>query len=169
LCAFTGIDPRDAAGRGTGLDDAGVARKADVITRALELHRPEHMDAIGILAALGGFEIAAIAGLILGAAQQRRVVVLDGFISCSAALVVRAMEPSALDCVVYSHRSAERGHRRMLESLNARPLFDLDMRLGEGTGAAIGISLVESAIRLYREMATFESAAVSKGASTDAR
>lgn len=169
LCAFTGIDPRDAAGRGTGLDDAGVARKAGVITRALELHRPEHMDAIGILAALGGFEIAAIAGLILGAAQRRRVVVLDGFISCSAALVVRAMEPSALDCVIYSHCSAERGHHRMLEFLNARPLLDLDMRLGEGTGAAIGISLVESAIRLYREMATFESAAVSKGASTDAR
>jgi nicotinate-nucleotide--dimethylbenzimidazole phosphoribosyltransferase len=161
LCAFTGIDPREAAGRGTGLDDAGVARKADVIARALALHRPEHMDAIGILAALGGFEIAAIAGLILGAAQRRRVVVLDGFISCSAALVVRAMEPAALDCVVYSHRSAERGHRRMLEALRARPLLDLDMRLGEGTGAAIGISLVESAIRLYREMATFESAGVS--------
>jgi nicotinate-nucleotide--dimethylbenzimidazole phosphoribosyltransferase len=168
LCAFTGIDPQEAAGRGTGLDDAGVAKKADVIARALALHRPEHMDAIGILAALGGFEIAAIAGLILGAAQQRRVVVLDGFISCSAALAVRAMEPSALDCVIYSHCSAERGHRRMLESLGAfgkaRPLFDLDMRLGEGTGAAIGISLVESAIRLYREMATFESAGVSNDA-----
>jgi len=173
LCAFTGIDPRDAAGRGTGLDDAGVARKADVITRALELHRPDPKDPLGVLAALGGFEIAAIAGLILGAAQNRRVVVLDGFISCSAALVVRALEPSALDCVIYSHCSAERGHRRMLESLGAfgkaRPLFDLDMRLGEGTGAAIGISIVESAIRLYREMATFESAAVSKGASTDVR
>jgi nicotinate-nucleotide--dimethylbenzimidazole phosphoribosyltransferase len=167
LCAFTGADPRDAAGRGTGLDQAGVARKADVVARALALHRPDPADALGVLAALGGFEIAAIAGLILGAAQKRRVVVLDGFISCSAALVVRAMEPSALDCVVYSHRSAERGHRRMLEALDARPLLDLDMRLGEGTGAAIGISLVESAVRLYREMATFESAAVSKGASTD--
>ena len=113
---------------------------------------------------MGGFEIAAIAGLILGAAQKRRIVVLDGFISCSAALVVRAMEPAALDYVVYSHRSAERGHRRMLEALEARPLLDLDMRLGEGTGAAIGISLVEAAVRLYREMATFESA----GVSTDA-
>jgi nicotinate-nucleotide--dimethylbenzimidazole phosphoribosyltransferase len=164
LCAFTDINPHEAAGRGTGLDDAGVARKAEVIARALALHRPEHMDAIGILAAVGGFEIAAIAGLILGAAQKRRVVVLDGFISCSAALVVRAMQPSALNCVVYSHRSAERGHRRMLEFLKARPLLDLDMRLGEGTGAAIGISLVESAVRLYREMATFESAGVSTGA-----
>jgi len=164
LCALTGADPRDAAGRGTGLDDAGVARKAGVIARGLALHRPDAKDALGVLAALGGFEIAAIAGLILGAAERRRVVILDGFISCSAALVVRAMEPAALDYVVYSHRSAERGHRRMLEALNARPLFDLDMRLGEGTGAAIGISLVEAALRLYREMATFESA----GVSTDA-
>jgi len=161
LCAFTGIDPREAAGRGTGLDDAGVTRKADVIAGALALHRTGHLDAIGILAALGGFEIAAIVGLILGAAQKRRVVVLDGFISCSAALVVRALEPAALDCVVYSHRSAERGHRKMLESLNAQPLFDLDMRLGEGTGAAIGISLIEAAVHLYREMATFASAGVS--------
>jgi len=161
LCAFTGADPSDAAGRGTGLDDAGVTHKAEVVRRGLVLHRPERMDAIGRLAALGGFEIAAIAGLILGAAELHRVVVLDGFISCSAALVVRAMEPAALDYVVYSHRSAERGHRRMLEALGARPLLDLDMRLGEGTGAAIGISLVESAVRLYREMATFESAGVS--------
>jgi nicotinate-nucleotide--dimethylbenzimidazole phosphoribosyltransferase len=161
LCAFTGADPREAAGRGTGLDDAGVARKADVIARALALHRPDPKDPLGVLAALGGFEIAAIVGLILGAAQKRRVVVLDGFISCAAALVVRAMEPAALENVVYSHRSAERGHRRMLEALCGRPLLDLDMRLGEGTGAAIGISLVESAVRLYREMATFESAGVS--------
>ena len=166
LCAFTGADPPEAAGRGTGLDDAGVARKADVIARALALHRPDPTDGVGVLAALGGFEIAAIAGLILGAsqkrgaAQRRRVVVLDGFISCSAALVVRAIEPAALDCVVYSHCSAERGHRRMLDALSARPLLDLDMRLGEGTGAAIGISLVEAAVRLYREMATFTSAGV---------
>jgi len=167
LCAFTGIDPGEAAGRGTGLDDAGVARKADVIARALALHRPDPADALGVLAALGGFEIAAIVGLILGAADHRRIVVLDGFISCSAALVVRAMEPGALDYVVYSHRSAERGHRRMLEILGARPLLDLDMRLGEGTGAAIGISLVESAVRLYREMATFGSAGVTGAAPID--
>jgi nicotinate-nucleotide--dimethylbenzimidazole phosphoribosyltransferase len=161
LCAFTGASPRDAAGQGTGLDDAGVVRKAAVIERALALHRPDPADAIGTLAALGGFEIAAIAGLILGAAQKHRVVVLDGFISCSAALVARAIEPAALDYVIYSHRSAERGHRRMLDALAAKPLLDLDMRLGEGTGAAIGISLVESAVRLYREMATFADAGVS--------
>ena len=168
LCAFTGISPIEAAGRGTGLDDAGVAKKAEVIARALALHRPDPKDGLGVLAAVGGFEIAAIVGLILGAAQKRRVVVLDGFISCSAALVVRAMEPAALDYVVYSHRSAERGHRRMLEALNARPLLDLDMRLGEGSGAAIGISLVESAVRLYREMATFDGAGVSTAAETPA-
>jgi nicotinate-nucleotide--dimethylbenzimidazole phosphoribosyltransferase len=161
LCAFTGLDPLEAAGRGTGLNDAGVVRKADVIARALALHRPDPVDAVGVLAALGGFEIAAIVGLILGAAERRRIVVLDGFISCSAALVARAIEPAALDYVVYSHRSAERGHRRMLEALGAKPLLDLDLRLGEGTGAAIGISLVEAAVRLYREMATFASAGVS--------
>lgn len=160
LCAFTGAAPRDAAGRGAGLDHAGVERKVDVITRALALHRIDPTDGIGVLAALGGFEIAAIVGLILRAAELRRVVVLDGFISCSAALVVRAMEPAALDYVVYSHRSAERGHRRMLDALGARSLLDLDMRLGEGTAAAIGISLVEAAVRLYREMATFSSAGV---------
>ncbi|HEY2844516.1 MAG TPA: nicotinate-nucleotide--dimethylbenzimidazole phosphoribosyltransferase, partial [Bryobacteraceae bacterium] len=156
--------PIDAAGRGTGLDDAGVRHKADVIARALELHRPDPRDAVGVLAAVGGFEIAAIAGLILGAAQRRRVVVLDGFISCSAALVARVLEPASLDYVIYSHCSAERGHRKMLDALGARgtrrPLLDLEMRLGEGSGAAIGISLVESAVRLYREMATFSGAGV---------
>lgn len=161
LCAFTGLDPREAAGRGTGLDDAGVARKADVIARALTLHRPDPRDGVGVLAAVGGYEIAAIAGLVLGAAQRRRMVVLDGFISCSAALVARSIEPAALDYVIYSHRSAEQGHRKMLGALDARPLLELDMRLGEGTGAAIGISLVESAVRLYREMATFSTAGVS--------
>ncbi len=161
LSAFGGLDPAESAGRGTGLDEAGVAHKAEVIKRALELHRPDPRDPIGVLAALGGFEIAAIVGLILGAAKQRRVVVLDGFISCSAALVARVIAPPSLGYVVFSHRSAERGHRKMLEVLGAQPLFDLDMRLGEGTGAALGINLIEAAVKLYREMATFESAGVS--------
>ncbi len=153
LCRQYGIEPV--------IVDMGVGKPTRNFAREAAMSRA---DAEGVLAALGGFEIAAIVGLILGAAERRRVVVLDGFISCSAALVVRAMEPAALDYVVYSHRSAERGHRRMLEALSARPLLDLDMRLGEGTGAAIGINLVESAVRLYREMATF----VSAGISTDA-
>lgn len=161
LSAFSGLDPEDTAGRGTGLDDAGVGRKVEVIRRALDVHQPDPRDPVGVLAAVGGFEIAAIAGLILGAARKRRMVVLDGFISCSAALIARAIAPAALDYALFSHRSAERGHRRMLDFLNASPLFDLDMRLGEGTGAALGMNLVEAAVRLYREMATFESAGVS--------
>ena len=159
--AFSGLDPAETAGRGTGLDDAGVTHKATVIRRALALHRPDPNDPIGVLAALGGYEIAAIAGLTLGAAEHRRVVVLDGFISCSAALIARALAPASLDYVVFSHRSAERGHRKMLEFLNAQPLFDLDMRLGEGTAAAIGINLLEASVKLYREMATFDAAQVS--------
>jgi nicotinate-nucleotide--dimethylbenzimidazole phosphoribosyltransferase len=160
LSAFAGLDAEETAGRGTGLDDAGVRHKIDVIHRALALHQPDPSDPIGVLAALGGFEIAAIAGLILGAAQRRRAVVLDGFISCAGAVVARAIAPVSLDYAVFSHRSPERGHRKMLEFLNAQPLFDLDMRLGEGTGAALGINLVESAVKLYREMATFTSAGV---------
>lgn len=161
LSAMAGIDPSETAGRGTGLDDDGVARKVDAIRRGLRLHRVRPEDPVGVLAAFGGFEIAAIVGLILGAASQRHIVVLDGFISCSAALIARAIEPAALDYVVFSHRSAERGHRKMLEFLGARPLLDLDMRLGEGTGAALGINLVEASVRLYCDMATFDSAGVS--------
>jgi nicotinate-nucleotide--dimethylbenzimidazole phosphoribosyltransferase len=162
LSAFSGLDPAETCGRGTGLDDAGVAHKAAVIRRALALHRLDKNDPVGVLAAVGGFEIAGIAGLILGAARRRRVVVLDGFISCSAVLIARALAPAALDYVVFSHRSAERGHRRMLEFLGAKPLFELDMRLGEGTGAALGINLVQAAVKIYREMATFEGAGVSR-------
>ncbi|HTS75186.1 MAG TPA: nicotinate-nucleotide--dimethylbenzimidazole phosphoribosyltransferase [Bryobacteraceae bacterium] len=161
LSAFSGLDPSETAGRGTGLDDAGVARKIEVIRRALTLHKPDPADPLGVLAAVGGFEIAAIAGLILGAASRRRMIVMDGFISCSAALVARGIARAAMDYVVFSQRSAERGHQRMLEFLDARPLFDLDLRLGEGTGAAIGMNLVEASIKLYREMATFKSAGVS--------
>lgn len=161
LCAFTGLDPAQAAGRGTGLDDAGLERKIDAIRRGLALHHPDAADPMGVLAALGGREIAAIVGLILGASEQGKVVMLDGFISCSAALVVQALHPEALDCVLYAHRSAEQAHRKMLEALRARPLLDLDMRLGEGSGAALGIALVEASVKLYREMATFTSAGVS--------
>ncbi|MBZ5601016.1 MAG: nicotinate-nucleotide--dimethylbenzimidazole phosphoribosyltransferase [Acidobacteriia bacterium] len=161
LSAIAGLDPSETAGRGTGLDDAGVSRKIDAIRRALALHRPDPADPIGVLAALGGYEIAAIAGLILGAAERRRAVVVDGFISCSAALIAKAIAPASLDYVVFSHRSAERGHRAMLDHLAARPLFDLDLRLGEGSGAALGINLIETSVKLYREMATFDSAGVS--------
>jgi len=159
--AFSGLDPRLTAGRGTGLDNLGVARKIDAIRRGLALNAPDPRDPIGVLAAMGGFEIAAIAGLILGAASARKAIVLDGFITCAAAIVARAIAPASLDYAIFAHRSAEQGHRRMLEFLGARPLLDLDMRLGEGSGAALGIGLVEAAVNLYSEMATFDSAGVS--------
>ena len=165
LCAFTGIDPEEAAGRGTGLDDAGLARKVSAIRRGLELHRSDAGDPIGVLAALGGREIAAIVGLILAGAEHGKAVMLDGFISCSAALVARAIRPQSLDYVLFAHCSAERGHQKMLEALGARPLLDLDMRLGEGSGAALGIALVEASVKVYREMATFSSAGVSTAGS----
>ncbi|MGH9666292.1 MAG: nicotinate-nucleotide--dimethylbenzimidazole phosphoribosyltransferase [Bryobacteraceae bacterium] len=161
LSAFTGLDPSETAGRGTGLDGSGLARKAEVIRRALALHRPDASDPIGVLSAVGGFEIGAIAGFILGAAASRRPVVLDGFISCSAALIARALAPETLHYLFFSHRSAERGHRLMLDALGAAPMFDLEMRLGEGTGAALGIGVLEAAVKLYREMATFKEAGVS--------
>lgn len=161
LAAVTGLAPEECVGRGAGLDSAGVAHKADVVRRALALHQPDAADGIGTLAALGGFEIGAIAGLILGAAATCTPILLDGFIACSAALVVRAVCPPALDYVIYAHRSAERGHAAMLTALKADPLLDLGLRLGEGSGAALGMSVVESAVRLYREMATFAEAGVS--------
>ena len=160
--AFSGFDPTETAGRGTGLDDAGVAKKAAVIRRALALHKTT--DPIDTLAALGGFEIAALTGLILGAASRRHLVMLDGFITGAAAIVARAIAPASLDYVVFSHCSAERGHKKLLDYLNASPLLNLEMRLGEGTGAALGIGLLESAVNLYREMATFQSAGVSTSA-----
>jgi nicotinate-nucleotide--dimethylbenzimidazole phosphoribosyltransferase len=162
--AFSGLDPNETAGRGTGLDNAGVARKAQVIRRALSLHQTpiyQTKDPIDTLAALGGFEIAALTGLILGAASRRHLVMLDGFITGAAAIVARAIAPSSLDYVVFSHCSAEQAHKKMLAFLHASPLLNLDMRLGEGTGAALGIGLLESAVNLYREMATFQSAGVS--------
>jgi nicotinate-nucleotide--dimethylbenzimidazole phosphoribosyltransferase len=155
LSVFGNLDPSRTAGSGTGLDEAGVARKIEVIRRALALHRPDPSDPLQVLALVGGFEIGAIAGFLLGAAEARVPVVLDGFISCSAALIARALEPRAMDCMLFAHRSAERGHGLMLDLLGASPYLALDMRLGEGTGAAVLITLLEASIRLYREMATF--------------
>ena len=155
LSAFSGHEPERTAGRGTGVDPEGLQRKIDTIRCALELHRPDPADPVSVLAAVGGFEIGAIAGFILGAAEARVPIVLDGFISCSAALIARAMDPRCMECVLFSHRSTERGHALMLDFLNAEPYVSLDMRLGEGTGAVIAITLLEASVKLYREMATF--------------
>lgn len=160
LSVFSGRAPRETAGYGAGLDDAGLERKIHAMERALALHSPDAADPVGTLASVGGFEIAMMAGFLLGAHQARLPVVLDGFISGAAALVAHAMEPDVLDTAFFSHRSAEHGHELMLLLLEQRAPLDLGMRLGEGTGAAIQMQLIEMAIRLYRDMATFEEAGI---------
>ena len=156
LCAFAQVSPIEAAGRGAGLDVNGVLHKAGVIERALALHRPTPEDPIGALACIGGFEIATMTGFLLGAAESRLPVVIDGFISTSAALVAAAIAPEALGVLFFAHRSAERAHRAMLSHLGVRAMLDLDMRLGEGSASAIAIGVLECGVKLYREMATFD-------------
>ena len=156
LCVFSGADPLDAAGRGTGLDEAGVARKARVIAAALARNAPTAGDPVGAMAKVGGFEIATMTGFYLGAAASRLPVVVDGFISSAAALAAVAMAPAAKDALIFAHCSAERAHRLMLDHIGARPMLNLDLRLGEGSAAAIAIGIIESAVKLYREMATFQ-------------
>ena len=160
IAAFTGAEPERVTGRGTGVDDATWRHKVDVVRRALELHRPDPGDPVGVLAAVGGLEHAAIAGLVLGAAARRVPVVLDGVIAGSAALVAAALAPACVDACVAGHRSVEPGHAIALDRLGLAPLVDLQLRLGEGTGALLALPLVQSAVRALREMATFDSAGV---------
>jgi nicotinate-nucleotide--dimethylbenzimidazole phosphoribosyltransferase len=159
--AFTGLAPAEVTGRGTGIDDAAHRRKVEIVNRALAVNRPDATDALGTLAALGGFEIAGLAGVVLGAAARRVAVVMDGFIASAAALAAARLAPRAADALLASHRSVEAGHRAILQTLQKKPLLDLDLRLGEGTGAALALHLVEAAARVLREMATFEGAGVS--------
>ena len=158
---FTATAPEAITGRGTGVDDAGFARKLDAIRRALALHSRAATDPVDALARLGGFEIAGLAGLVLGAAARRVPVLIDGFISSAAALAAVRIAPAAAGYLVAAHRSVEPGHRHVLSALDARPLLELEMRLGEGTGAAIAMHVVEAAVRILREMATFADAGVS--------
>jgi nicotinate-nucleotide--dimethylbenzimidazole phosphoribosyltransferase len=160
VCAFTGRDPADVTGRGTGIDDATYARKVDVVRRGLARHHPDPADPVGVLAAFGGFEHAALAGFILGAAALRIPLILDGLISGAAALAACALAPSAAGCCVAGHRSAEPGHTATLDHLGLRPLIDLELRLGEGTGALLALPVTASAVRALREVATFDSAGV---------
>jgi nicotinate-nucleotide--dimethylbenzimidazole phosphoribosyltransferase len=159
--AYTGAPPAVATGRGTGLDDAGLAHKRQVVAEALARARPDPADPLGTLAELGGLEIALLAGAALAAAARRIPVVLDGYIATSAGLAAAALQPRVASFLVAGHRSAEPGHRAALEHLGLRPLLDLDMRLGEGTGAALAIPIIRAAARTLREMATFEEAGVS--------
>ena len=157
---LAGVDVAECAGRGTGLDDAGFARKLDVLRRVLQRH-PAAVQPLDVLAAFGGFEIAMMAGAALQAASERRVIVVDGFICTAAVAVAIALEPSVFAQCVFAHCSAESGHARWLERLGARPLLHLGLRLGEGSGAALAWPLLVSAERLLAEMASFGSAKVS--------
>ncbi len=159
---FTARQASAVTGRGTGIEDKVWQHKVAVINRALALHRPDPGDPLGALAAVGGLEIAGIAGLILGSAAARRPVLLDGFIASAGALVAAALAPAATDYLIAAHRSVEPGHQSVLEYLKLNPLLNLNLRLGEGTGAALGMLLVEASLKIYREMATFAEAGVSE-------
>ena len=162
VAAITGAGVARVTGRGTGIDDGQLTRKVAVIEMALRINRPDPRDGLDVLAKVGGFEIGGIAGLILGAAARRKPVVIDGFISTAGALIAHALCPAVNDYVIAAHRSVEVGHGLMQEFLGKRPLLDLGLRLGEGTGAALAMNLVEAAARVLTEVATFEEAAVSK-------
>jgi len=163
-CAFLGFSPAQVTGPGTGLDAAAMARKAEVIGRALDVNRTAlDKGPLAVLAALGGYEIAALAGLILGCAGKGITVAVDGFISTAAYVAARALCPTVSAHCLLSHASAEPGHRNICEALGERPLFDLGMRLGEGTGAAIALHVVRCACAMWNDMASFADAGVSPG------
>lgn len=162
IAAFAGIDPAETTGRGTGVDDPTYARKVAVVRAALRRHAPDPADPLGVLAAVGGLEHAALAGLILGAAARRTPVLLDGVIAVSAALAAAAFAPHAVAAMVAGHRSAEPGATVALRRLGLEPLIDLGLRLGEGTGALLALPVVTGAVRVLHEVATFDSAGVAE-------
>lgn len=158
--ALLHVDPGAVCGSGTGLDQAGVARKAGVVARMLAVNEPDPSDPVDVLRAVGGFELGVLAGVALGGARARTVVVLDGFISATAALLATRLCPRLAGFLVAGHRSTEPGHTAILDELDLAPLLDLSLRLGEGSGAALALPLVGAAIAVLREMATFETADV---------
>ncbi|MFJ6835215.1 nicotinate-nucleotide--dimethylbenzimidazole phosphoribosyltransferase [Streptomyces sp. NPDC091209] len=162
ISVFTGADPAEVTGRGTGINDETLARKTEVVRRAIDFHQPDPADPIGVLAAIGGLEHAAMVGLLLGGASLRTPVILDGVSAGAAALVARAIAPEVLAACIAGHRSAEPGHVAALNKLGLRPLIDLDLRLGEGTGALLALPIVQSAARAMHEVATFDSAGVTE-------
>ena len=158
---FTGIAPAQVVGRGTGVDDAGLARKIAAVTRALEVNASATESPLGALAALGGLEIAGLVGVIVEAAQRRIPVVVDGFISTAAALTATALVPGCAGYLLAAHRSQELGHTVALAALGLRPILDLDLRLGEGTGALLALPVLRAAVSVLNQMATFDEAGVS--------
>jgi nicotinate-nucleotide--dimethylbenzimidazole phosphoribosyltransferase len=159
---LTGRPVAQVTGRGTGLDELGLSRKVEVIERALEVNRPHSSDSLDVLRKVGGLEIAGLTGLIVGAASRRIPVVIDGFISTAAAAVACKLEPKVRAYIFAGHRSSEPGHAALLEIIGDAPLLDLQMRLGEGTGAALAMNLIDAAAKILDEMATFSSAGVSE-------
>lgn len=164
VTAITGAPVAEVTGRGTGIDDRQLAHKIQVIERALEVNQPNPADALDVLTKVGGLEIGAIAGVVLGAAANRIPVVIDGFISTAGALVAGGLAPLARQYMIASHASVEIGHRVALNHLGLVPCLDFDLRLGEGTGAALVINIVEAACKILNEMATFESANIAGAA-----
>jgi len=161
LAVISGEPVELLVGRGTGIDDEGLKRKAAAVKRGLEINQPDKNDGLDILSKVGGFEIGGLAGVVLAAARNRVPVLIDGFISTSAALIAYVLNPVCAQYIIASHSSVEGGHKKMLEILDKKPLLDLGLRLGEGTGAALAMNIVEAAIRILNEMATFQSAGVS--------
>ncbi|MFC1969234.1 nicotinate-nucleotide--dimethylbenzimidazole phosphoribosyltransferase [Chloroflexota bacterium] len=163
ICAvITGRTVAEVTGRGTGVEGAQLTHKREVVGKALAINKPDARQPLEVLAKVGGFEIGGLAGVMLGAAARRIPVIIDGFISGAAALIATSLVPGLKDFLIAGHVSAEAGHRLMLEHLGLKPLLDLNMRLGEGTGAALGISLAEAATRILAEMTTFAEAGVSE-------
>ena len=162
VAAVTGAAVADVTGRGTGIDDRQLAHKIAVVERALAVNKPDPRDGLDVLAKVGGFEIGGIAGVILGAAARRKPVLVDGFISTAGALIAHALAPTVADYLVAAHRSVEVGHSIMQRHLGKEPLLDLGMRLGEGTGAALAMHLVDAAAAILTDVATFDEASVSK-------
>jgi nicotinate-nucleotide--dimethylbenzimidazole phosphoribosyltransferase len=162
VAAFTGLPLEAVTGRGTGIDDVRFAAKVRAIAQGLALNRPDPKDPLDVLAKVGGFEIGGLAGVILAGAAHRVPVVLDGFISGAAALVATELEPKARDFLIAGHVSVEPGHRAMLEYMGLKPLLNLDLRLGEGTGAALAMGVIDAAVKVLNEMATFGEAGVSE-------
>jgi len=160
---FTGLPPSKVTHRGTGIDDTTLARKVQIIEQGLDVNRPDPGDPVDVLAKVGGFEIGGIAGLIIGCAAEGIPVVIDGFISTAGALIASELHPRIREYLFAAHRSVEVGHGAMLERLRLQPMLDLQMRLGEGTGAALAMTLVEASLRMLREVKTFDEVGVSEG------
>lgn len=162
VAAITDTSAAEVTGRGTGLDEKQLAHKISVLERSLKINRPDPDDGLDVLSKMGGFEIGGIAGLVLGAAAMKKPVLLDGFPATAGGLIAHSLSPASAEYMIAAHKSVERGHEIMQAQLGKRPLLDLDLRLGEGTGAALAMNLVDAAVRILTEVATFEEAEVSE-------